>query len=200
MAMKAQYGQQMGESQINQMIEVEFKNALGEVTRKAYSEYGVTEEEMKHAQTLYGDVKEVQHLTIAINNMFAAVLGREPKLCDIPEVLTKEVVMEILKNQYSNSTKVMQEQLVDVAKEKNISVDNLKNVIQNDPNILQNITEKATTIIANLNNELFSKYHITNLEFDSALSKYNNDPDFSNQLSQLLMQASASGSEFFGMS
>lgn len=200
MAMKAQYGQQMGETQINQMIETEFKNALDEVTRKAYSEFGVTEEEMKQAQDKYGDIKEVQHLTIAINNMFAAVLGREPKLCDIPEVLTKEVVMEILQNQYSNSTSVMQDQLNEIAKEKNISLDNLKNEIQRDPNILQNLTEKATTIIAEKNNALFSKYHITNLEFDSALSKYNNEPEFQNQLTQLLMQASASGSEFFSMS
>lgn len=199
MAMKAQFAQQMPENELNNIIESEFKKTLNDVTKKAYVEFNVTEEEMKRAQAKYNDEKEVQHLTIAINNMFAAVLGKEPQLCDIPDVLTKKLVMEILKEQYTNSTTVMQEQLTEVARQKNMSVDNLKLAIQQDPNILQSVTDKATSIISKRNNEIFKKYKITNLEFDSAVSRYNNDPSFSEELGRLFMQASSAGSDFFGM-
>lgn len=177
------------ENQANQAIQAQFQEILQQSTVKAYLKYNVNEEQMKIAQKTYSYDKKFNHLSISIQNMYQSLIGNEPQRAEVPSHLTKDVVLNVLKNQCSDSSQIMQDAFKKAASDKNLTMDQFKLEVQRNPEILSSISEETATILSDKQSKALEKLDVTSLEFDSAVQTYSNDPDFSEKLTELFMQA-----------
>lgn len=186
-----------GTDKANAMLEIEFKKILDDSRKKAYKEFGVSEEDMERAKKMYGDEKEYQHVEIAIDNLNCALFDKEQKYCEIPSVLSENTVVDIITNNKQNSVRILKDLMNKSTNSKGITVEKLQEEMKENPQIYQDIVNESIAVVSQKDMELFRKYKVTCLEVNSAVEKYSNNAEFGKKLEEIYNKMSAEAYSIF---
>lgn len=186
-----------GTDKANAMLEIEFKKILDDSRKKAYKEFGVSEEDMERAKKMYGDEKEYQHVEIAIDNLKCALFDKEQKYCEIPSVLSENTVVDIITNNKQNSVRILKDLMNKSTNSKGITVEKLQEEMKENPQIYQDIVNESIAVVSQKDMELFRKYKVTCLEVNSAVEKYSNNAEFGKKLEEIYNKMSAEAYSIF---